>query len=109
MHGVFDRAGPVSAAVNGGAVHIASRSEVSVLPHWRSAFAAERKDRRYYELLEDTLTDQFKYGYLVVRNGMNVCAVQPYFILDQDLAAGSSGRVNKWTAGIRRLWPRFMR
>ena len=87
---------------------IASRDEISGSAHWRSAFAQERKDHRYYELLEDTLKDGFKYGYLIIENKDSVCAIQPYFLIDQDLLAGLSGNVKKLIAGIRRLWPRFM-
>jgi hypothetical protein len=68
-----------------GTVRIASRKEIMHLPRWSRAFAGERKDHRFYELIEDTLKDGFSYGYFVVENGADVCAIQPYFILDQDL------------------------
>ena len=32
------------------------------LPRWSRAFAGERKDHRFYELIEDTLKDGFSYG-----------------------------------------------
>ena len=76
--------------------------------HWQSVFAQERKDRRYYELLEDTLKDGFTYGYLVIEREDAICAIQPYFLLDQDLLAGLGGNVKRSIAGMRRLWPRFM-
>ena len=87
---------------------IASRDEISGSAHWQSAFAQERKDHRYYELLEDTLKNGFKYGYLIIENKDSVCAIQPYFLIDQNLLAGLCGNVKKLIAGIRRLWPRFM-
>ena len=89
-------------------ITIASRDEISGLPRWQSAFAQERKDHRYYELLEDTLKDGFKYGYLKIERDHSVHAIQPYFVLDQDLLAGLSGSVTKIVARIRRIWPRFM-
>jgi hypothetical protein len=92
----------------GRTIRFASRNEISGSPHWQSAFAQERKDYRFYELLEDTLKDGFKYGYLIVEDDHTVCAIQPYFLIDQDLLAGLSGPVRKLVAGIRRLWPRFM-
>src|SRR5215475_3656540 len=82
--------------------------EISGLSRWQSAFAEERKDHRYYELLEDTLRDGFKYGYLKIENDHAVHAIQPYFLLDQDLLAGLGGYVTKFVARIRRAWPRFM-
>ena len=90
-------------------IRITSRDEISGSLHWQNAFAHERKDHRYYELLEATLKDGFKYGYLSIESGRTVCAIQPYFLVDQDLLAGITGHVRKLVAGIRRLWPRFMR
>ena len=69
MQGWFDRAEFASSAIPGGNVRIAARNEVAGLSRWRSAFAGERKDRRYYELVEDTLKDGFDYGYLIVDDG----------------------------------------
>jgi len=109
MHGGIDRAGLDASAFQGGTVKIASRKEIALLPHWQTAFADERKDHRFYELLEDTLTDGFDYGYLVIRDGKKVRAVQPCFVLDQDLVAGAGRHAKKLIDRIRRLWPRFMR
>jgi GNAT acetyltransferase-like protein len=89
-------------------VRLASRRELSALQHWQSAFANERKDHRYYELVEDTLTDGFKYGYLIVEDDQAVRAVQPFFVVDQDLLAGVSAGFKQMLARVRGLWPRFM-
>ena len=109
MHGGIDRAGLNAAAFRGGTVKLVSRSEIALLPHWQTAFAGERKDHRFYELLEDTLRDGFDYGYLVIRNGKEVRAIQPCFVLDQDLVAATDRHAKKLIDRIRRLWPRFMR
>ena len=93
----------------GRTIRIASRHEVSGSLQWQKTFARERKDYRFYELIEDTLKDGFEYGYLNIENGNTVCAIQPYFLIDQDLLAGTSGHARKLIARIRRLWPRFMR
>jgi hypothetical protein len=107
MHGGIGRFKLSSTAISGGTIRIATRSEIASLPRWQAAFGDERKDRRFYELLEDTL-EGFDYGYLVAGSGDEICAVQPYFIVDQDLAAGTGGQAKALIAGIRRLWPRFM-
>jgi hypothetical protein len=107
MHGGIGRFRLSSSAINGGALRIATRSEIASLPRWQSAFAAQRKDHRFYELLEDTL-EGFDYGYLVAGSGDEISSVQPYFIVDQDLTAGTNGYARHLIAGIRRLWPRFM-
>ncbi len=104
-----DRFGLTSSAASGGTIRIVSRQELSGSPRWQAAFARQRKDHRYYELVEDTLRDGFSYGYLSIESGGEVRAVQPYFVIDQDLLAGSSGAAKKLVAGVRRVWPRFMR
>ena len=93
----------------GATVRIASREEVSRLPRWSRAFAGGRKDHRYYELVEDTLTDGFRYSYLMVESGGDVRAIQPCFIVDQDLLGGISGFAKRCFDAVRRVWPRFMR
>jgi hypothetical protein len=109
MHEGIDRAGSLARGGAGGTVDIATRKEIALLPHWQVAFANENKDHRFYELLEDTLTGEFDYGYFVVRNGTDICAIQPYFIVDQDLLAGIHRGAGGLIRRVRRVWPRFMR
>jgi Acetyltransferase (GNAT) domain len=93
-----------------GRVEVVSRREVIQSPHWQNAFGLEAKDRRYYELIEDTIHDEFEYRYFVVRDAAGeICAVQPCFVLDLDLLTGAKPRIGQLTGLIRRLWPRFMR
>src|SRR5262249_53028967 len=67
------------------------------------------KDRRYYEVVEDTIHQGFDYRYFVIRDACGeIRAVQPFFILDQDLLAGTNGAIAAPVAWMRRLWPRFM-
>ncbi|HKY85932.1 MAG TPA: GNAT family N-acetyltransferase [Pseudorhodoplanes sp.] len=93
-----------------GSVAVVSRSDLAHHERWRAAFAHTRKDHRYYEIVEDTLHPEFVHRYLVVsdRTG-TACAVQPFFVLDLDLAEGLSRRVKAAIRLIRRLAPRFMR
>jgi hypothetical protein len=109
MHGSIDHASLTTPACKDGSVEIASRKEIALLPRWQSAFPSECRDHRFYELLEDTLKDGFDYRYLVIRNGPDVCAIQPCFVLDQDLLAGINRHAKKLIGRIRRLWPRCMR
>jgi hypothetical protein len=91
-------------------LEIVGRDDLVKFPCWRTAFANERKDHRYYELIEDTLHPEFEYRYFVLRDADGeVRAVEPFFVLDQDLLAGISGRLGGFIDGIRRLWPHFMR
>lgn len=99
-----------SDAGQGGRVEVVSRREVMQFRHWSDAFSLQAKDRRYYELIEDTIHDEFDYRYFVMRdvNG-RIRGVQPCFVLDQDLLVGTKPRIGLLTDLIRRVWPRFMR
>src|SRR5215469_2666551 len=93
-----------------GRVEFYTRSDLSKCLRWTHAFATQRKDHRYYELLEDTIHPEFDHGYFAIRDGTNhICAVQPFFILDQDLLVGVSPRWGTLVDRLRSVFPRFMR
>jgi predicted N-acyltransferase len=72
--------------------------------------ANQRKDYRYYELLEDTVHPEFAYRYFVIEDSSgNVTAIQPFFVLDQDLLVGMASRRGRLIGAIRRVWPRFLK
>ena len=78
--------------------------------HWVNAFRSEAKDRRYYELIEDTIHEEFDYRYFIMRDWTGtIFAIQPFFLLDCDLLLGAKPQIGQLTRFIRRLWPRFMR
>jgi hypothetical protein len=90
-------------------VEIATRADVEGSHHWREAFAVNRKDHRYYELVEDTIRQGFDYGYFAIRDESGeVRAVQPYFINNQDLLAGTGPKIHRLAGFIRRVFPRFL-
>jgi Acetyltransferase (GNAT) domain len=109
MNEVARFAEPSSIALPGGSVEVVLRLEAMQCRQWANAFGAEAKDRRYYELVEDTIHAEFDYRYFLVRdwNG-DICGIQPFFILDLDLLIGASPRLGGLTGLVRRLWPRFM-
>lgn len=85
---------------------IATREELGSFSRWREAFAGERKDWRYYEIVNDTLTEPAAdFRYMVFQSG----AVQPFFVIDQDLLAGSAGMLQSFARVVRRAWPRFLK
>ncbi|MGA2565294.1 MAG: GNAT family N-acetyltransferase [Pseudolabrys sp.] len=97
-------------AASAGSVEVVSRLEAMQCTHWANAFASEAQDRRYYELIEDTIHKEFDYRYFAVRDWKGeICAIQPFFILDQDLLVGTKPLIGRLTDFIRRFWPRFMR
>jgi hypothetical protein len=70
-------------------VEIMSSRELRQCPQWQGAFASQHKDSRYYEIVEDTIHPEFDYLYFAVRDpDAEICAIQPFFILDQDILAG---------------------
>jgi hypothetical protein len=42
-------------------LEVIARDDLQRCPRWQIAFANERKDHRYYELVEDTLHPEFEY------------------------------------------------
>jgi peptidoglycan biosynthesis/recognition FemAB-like protein len=92
-----------------GGVEVYSRLELARCRHWKRAFANQRKDHRYYEVVEDTIRQGFDYRYFVIKDEFGeVSAVQPFFLLDQDLLAGVNPKFRGAIAAVRSLWPRFM-
>src|SRR5438552_679852 len=83
---------------------VATRAELGTSPGWQGAFSHERKDWRYYEIVDDTLKQDFEFRYLVLDG-----AIQPFFLLDQDLTAGAGTLLQSFVNRVRRLWPRFLR
>jgi hypothetical protein len=91
-------------------LEVIERSDLHQFPQWRRAFTNERKDHRYYELVQDTLHPEFDYRYFAIRDANErVCAVQPFFLVDQDLLLGLSPQFGVLIGHIRQVWPRFMR
>lgn len=97
------------AAQDSFSVAAVSRAELSSCEVWRTMFASERKDHRYYEIIEDTLREGFDYRYFAIRdaNGQ-IRAVQPFFLLDQDVLEGM-GSEWRLVSLIRRRYPRFLK
>jgi hypothetical protein len=91
-------------------VEVLSRSEIEACERWEHAFPGQRKDRRYYELVEETIDQGFDYRYFALRDALGqVRAIQPFFINDQNLIEGSGPRVKQAVDLVRRVWPRFLR
>lgn len=91
-------------------LEVIARGDLQRCPRWQVAFANERKDHRYYEVVEDTLHPEFDYRYFVIRDAVGqVCAVQPFFLLDLDLLVGARPRFGMLIDAARWMWPRLMR
>jgi Peptidogalycan biosysnthesis/recognition len=82
-------------------------AEIARCRRWSRAFAGERKDHRYYDVVEAGIRQGFDYRYFALRDAGEVRAVAPFFVLDQDLCAALSG-AQPVLAALRQLWPRFL-
>lgn len=91
-------------------VKIVTCGEIAGCPAWAATFADRRKDHRYYEILEDTLCDRVEYRYFaIIDQAARIQAVQPFFLLDQDILEGLGAEWQTWLARIRRVVPRFLK
>src|SRR3954449_1428455 len=91
-------------------ISVVSRAEISGCAPWTSTFTDQRKDYRYYEILEDTLRDQFEHGYFaVVDSRGRARAIQPFFLVDQDILEGLGAERVYLISLVRRFYPRFLK
>ena len=75
-----------------------------------AAFPGRSKDFRYYEVQEASVRDQFDYRYFVLHDeASGQWALQPLFFVQQDLLAGLPRGVRSLFAGLRKLWPGFLK
>ena len=60
-------------------IEIMSRAELEHCPRWQHLYAHERKDRRYYEIVEDSIDQGFDYGYFVCMFAEQLATYLPNF------------------------------
>jgi Peptidogalycan biosysnthesis/recognition len=93
----------------GGVVKIVRSDDLRTSPAWESAFQDSCKDHRYYELIEQTLANDFEYRYAVIEDSSEkVKAVQSIFFVRQNLIEGMRGPFRKIVDLVRRQFPRFL-
>ena len=68
--------------VDTGEIELISGRQLENYAEWKNVFAHEYKDHRYYEIIEQTLDNDFEHHYLVVRDSAGVVrGVQPLFFV----------------------------
>ncbi len=88
---------------------ILSRAELENCAAWKSAFRNQCKDHRFYELIEQTLKDDFEYQYLLLQDSTGkVRAVQPLFFVRQNVCEGLAGKMRRIVDSVQRIFPRFL-
>jgi predicted N-acyltransferase len=91
-------------------IAVVSRAQLFGCPPWIFTFVDQRKDYRYYEILDDTLRDGFDYRYFAILDDEgHVRAVQPFFLVDQDILEGIGAERFHWISFVRRFYPRFLK
>jgi len=92
-----------------GVVLVASRDQLADCARWKQSHTDQRKDYRYHEIVEETIQQGFDYRYFVLEDKQGqVCAIQPFFLLRQDLVTGANSRVQRAVNLVRRVWPKFL-
>ncbi|HJX97870.1 MAG TPA: GNAT family N-acetyltransferase [Chthoniobacterales bacterium] len=92
-----------------GTARILKLSDVRDLDAWKRAFQDKCKDHRYYELIEQTLANDFEYRYAVLEDSSgNVRAIQPLLFVRQNLIEGVRGFFRTIVDLVRKKFPRFL-
>ena len=92
-----------------GVARIVTRDELKNSDAWPQAFSGKYKDHRYYEIIEQTLANDFEYHYAVLEDSTGkVRAVQPVFFVRQNLVEGVPGKIRSIVDLVRKTFPRFL-
>src|ERR1700732_194790 len=77
---------------------------------WVAGFEGYPVDHRYYEIVHESLKDQFAHYYLLLKDARGMTrAIQPFLIVSQDLATGTPALIRNLLARIRRRFPGFLK
>ena len=69
-----------------GTAAVVSSDELQQYEDWPSTFHDCCKDHRFYEIIEETLANDFEYQYLILRDlSGKTRGIQPYFFVHQNL------------------------
>lgn len=92
-----------------GTATVLTRAQLQDCAEWQQTFRDEYKDHRYYELIEQTLDNDFDFRYAVLEDSSGkVRAIQPLFFVRQNLVEGIPGRLRAVVDLVRKKFPRFL-
>ena len=101
---------PVTVKASFGSAVVVERVPPDDQAIWESSFAGRITDHRYYELTQDTLGAQFEHRYLLLKGADGTTrAVQPVFIVLQDLVTGLPRLFRQVVERVRRRFPGFLK
>ena len=86
---------------------VANRIPAGEAETWARGLRHVANDHRYYELTHESLNHQFEHYYLLLQDRTGTTrAIQPFLIVDQDLATGLPGPdPSRAAAGARESFP----
>ncbi len=88
----MEERGPISFPQ--GIAKIVTGAELLSCGAWPRAFRDKHKDHRFYEIIEQTLAQDFEYRYLLMEDESGeVRAIQPVFFVRQNLVDENNSRV----------------
>jgi len=91
-----------------GTAHVVARADLGTYDAWTRAFAGKSKDHRFYEIVADTLGNNFEHHYLVFEDRAGVVrGIQPVFFVQQNLVEGIPA-LRQPVDKIRQRFPRFL-
>jgi hypothetical protein len=77
---------------------------------WEAGLRGAANDHRYYELTHDALQGQFSHYYLLLKDSTDATrAVQPFFLVNQDVVVGMPGLVTRMVEKLRGRFPSLMK
>jgi len=103
----MEERGPISFPQ--GIAKIVTGAELLSCGAWPRAFRDKHKDHRFYEIVEQTLAQDFEYRYLLLEDESGeVRAIQPVFFARQNLVEGVPGKFRSIVELVRKQFPRFL-
>src|SRR5882762_11057648 len=90
-------------------VKVVTRAELQSCGAWKRAFQNKCKNHRYYEIVEETLEGDFEHHYLLLGDQAGtIRAIQPVFLVRQNLVEGVPGKIRSVVDVIRKIFPRIL-
>src|SRR5438445_12678209 len=103
----MEERGPISFPQ--GIAKIVTGAELLSCGAWPRVFRDKCKDHRFYEIIEQTLAQDFEYRYLLMEDESGEArAIQPVFFVRQNLVEGVPGKFRSIVEIIRKIFPRFL-
>src|SRR5258707_159202 len=90
-------------------VKVVTRAELQSCGAWKRAVQSKCQNHRYYEIVAGTMVGDFEHHYLLLGDQAGtIRAIQPVFLVRQNLVEGVPGKIRSVVDVIRKIFPRFL-